>query len=281
MKKEITAFLVILCLSISAQLTNAQQKSNLRFEIMLNNNMLDSLPIKDRFINTLDISPNNYLTLSTGNKIYLLGWGGISQLGKEIEGEIINSYSYTRDGLLMAVKNNILGYINDNGIFDTIVILPGANMGIAAGKDVMYLFDQIRDYNKYKLFAFAKGGKYKQLLVSPKPITTVAEMNDSLYLAIGSGVYSFSPKDKKMNLVAAFEKDSEVRSMTVDSINSILYIATQDAIYAHQNNSLAYVTSDFGGGIVKYFGEGLIIFNPDTNDIIRIVNIDKSIVFSL
>lgn len=279
MKKAITSSLVILYLLISVQATTAQQKNNLRYEILLNNNMLDSSLKKERFFNALDISPNNLITLSTGSKIYLLGWGGTSQLGKEIKGTIISSYAYTTDGLLMAVNNNVLYYMNNKGILDTIVKLPNANMGLAAGKDVMYLFDQIRNDNKYKLYAFAKKGKYKQLLVSPKPITTIAEMSDSLYLAIGSGVYSLSPKDHKLNLAARFPKESEIRSMTVDSVNEILYIATQDAIYARQNNSLVYVTGDFGGGILKYFGDGLIIFNPDTNDIIRIVNIDKSIVF--
>lgn len=279
MKNAITVSLVILCLFIMVQQTTAQQKNNLRYEILLNNNMLDSSLQKERFFNALDISPNNLLTLSTGNKIYLLGWGGISQLGKEIKGTSISSYAYTTDGLLMAVKNNILCYMNDKGILDTIVKLPNANMGLAAGKDVMYVFDQIRNDNKYKLYAFAKKGKYKQLLVSPKPITTVAEMSDSLYLAIGNGVYSLSPKSNSLNLVAGFQKESEIRSMTADSVNNILYIATQKGIYARQNNSLVYVTGDFGGGIVKYFGDGLIIFNPNRNDIIRIVNIDKSIVF--
>jgi hypothetical protein len=282
MKNKITASLLIMCLFISAQLTTAQQKNNLRYEILLNNNMLDSSLQKERFFNALDISPKNLLTLSTGNKIYLLGWGGISQLGKEIKGTIISSYAYTTDGLLMAVKNNVLCYMNGKGILDTIVQLPNANMGLAAGKNVMYLFDQIRNDNKYKLFAFAKKGKYKQLLVSPKPITTVAEMSDSLYVAIGNGVYSLSPNPARagsLKLVAGFQKESEIRSMTVDSVNNILYIATQDAIYARQNNNLVYVTGDFGGGIVKYFGQGLIIFNPVTDDIIRIVNIDQSIKF--
>ncbi len=67
--------------------------------------------------------------------------------------------------------------------------------------------------------------------------------------------------------------------MTVDSLNNILHIATQDAIYALQNNNLVYVTSDFGGGIIKYFNRGIVIFNPETCDILRIVNIDKSIIF--
>jgi len=278
MKKAVTNAILILCMFL-AQSTFARQKDSLRYEVMLNSSMMDSTLKKDRFIYAIDISPNNYLTLSTGNKVFLLGWGGISQLGKEIGGNIINSYAYSKDGLLMAVKNNILCYMNPKGFLDTIVQLPKANMGLAAGKNVMYLFDQIRDDNKYKLYAYAKGGKYKQLLVSPKPITTVVEMSDSLYLAIGSGVFSFSPKSNGLNLVAGFQKESEIRSMTVDSKNGILYIATQDGIYALHDNSLVYVTGDFGGGIVKYFGEGLIIFNPDTNDIIRIVNIDKSIVF--
>jgi hypothetical protein len=208
----------------------------------------------------------------------MLGWGGITQFGKEAD-SIISSYAFASDGLLMAVKNDQLCYMNDKGKLVKLVKLPKANMGIAAGRDVMYLFDQNRNDKQYKLYAFAKGGKYKQLLVSPKPIITAVEMNDSLYLAIGSGVFSFAPKDSKLNLVAGFQKDNEIKSLTVDSINNILYIATRDAIYALKNESLVCVTGDFGGGIIKYFNNGLIIFNPETCDIIRIVNIDKSIIF--
>jgi hypothetical protein len=279
MNTAIINSLIISCL-FSVFQANAQQKNTLRYEIMLSSSMLDTTLKKERFISTIDITPNKYITLSTGNKFYLLGWGGISQLGKEVEGSIINSYAYTKEGLLMAIRNKVLFYMNDKGNLDTLFQLPQPNMGIAAGKEVMYLFDQNREDRQYKLYAFAKGGKYKQLLVSPKPITTVVEMSDSLYLAIGSGVFSFSSKDSKLNLVAGFQKESEIRSMTVDSINNILYIATQEGIYARQNNSLVYVTGDFGGGTVKCFGEGLIIFNPETNDITRIVNIYKSIVFN-
>src|SRR5450759_260343 len=126
MKKAIFYSLIILCL-ILAQPTYAQQKNSLHYEVMLSSNMLDSTLKKDRFISTIDISPNKYITLSTGNKVYLLGWGGISQLGKEIKGTIISSYAYTTDGLLMAVKNNILCYMNGQGNLDTIVQLPKAN----------------------------------------------------------------------------------------------------------------------------------------------------------
>jgi len=278
MKRTITNYMIFFCFYL-VQTATAQQKNALRYEVMLNKNMLDTLMIKDHFMDAIDISPNKYITLSTGNKIFLLGWGGLTQFGKDIDGGVISSFTHTNDGLFMAVKSNQLYYMNDLGNLDTLVYLPKSDMGIAAGKEVVYLFDQNRNDKQYKLYAYAKGGKYKQLLVSPKPITTAVEMSDSLYLAIGSGVFSLSSKNNTLNLVAGFDKENEIRSLTVDPINSILYIATYNAIYALQNNSLVYVTGDFGGGIIKYFSQGLIIFNPVTCDIIRIVNIDKSIKF--
>ncbi len=277
MKKVVICFLSIFCL-LFTQSTHAQQKNNLRYEIMLNSNMLEPSLRKDRFISCIDISPNKYLTLSAGHNIYMLGWGGITRLGKEAD-STINSYAFASDGLLMTVKNRELCYMNEKGDLVSLVKLPNAGMGIAGGREVMYLFDQKGDDKAYRLYAFAKGGKYKQLLVSPKPVTSVIEMSDSLYIAIGSAVFSLSPKDFKLNLVAGFQKESEIKSLTADPENNILYVATRDAIYALKNGSLVYVTGDFGGGIIKYFSKGLIIFNPETCDIIRIVNVDKSIIF--
>jgi hypothetical protein len=278
MKKILLFSLAILCL-LPLRAAFAQSKDSLRYEVMLNANMMDSTLKKERFIASMEISPDKFITLSTGDKLCLLGWGGISQLGNKIEGNPVSSFAFTKDSLLMAIRNDVLCHLNSKGDLDTLVRLPRPNMGIAAGKEVMYLFDQYREDKQYRLYGFAKGGKYKQLLVSPKPITTVVEMTDSLYLAIGSGVFSYSPKTKALNLVAGFQKESEIRSMAVDSKDGILYIATQEGIYALRDNSLVYVTGDFGGGIIRYFNGGLVIFNPVTCDIIRIVNIGQSIKF--
>ena len=178
MIKIITCSLVILFL-LSTQTTIAQEKNTLRYEIMLSGNMMEPSLKKDRFINTIDISPDKFITLSSGNIIYMLGWGGMTQFGKETD-STIDSFAFASDGLLMAVKNNELCYMDDKGSFSVLAKLPGSNMGIAAGKDVMYLFDQKRNDRQYKLYVYAKGGKYKQLLVSPEPVIAAVEMNDSL-----------------------------------------------------------------------------------------------------
>ena len=260
------------------QTAYSQEKNELRYEMMLNQNMLTDSMKNIQFGYHIDVSPHQFITLAGDNKMFLLGWGGIVQLGKDTEMPV-NSFAYTSDGLLMAIIENQLCYMDSTGIFSTIAQLPTSDMGLAAGKNVMYLFDHFRADSLYRLYALAKGGKYKQLLITPKPVTAVAEMGDSIYFALGSAVFSFTPENINPNMVAGFQKDNTIFSITADTIRNILYISTADAIYAKQGNSLVYVTGDFGGGIVKYFGDGLILFNPETHTIIRIVNIDKSIHF--
>lgn len=277
MRILITYFLAILCFSLTKSVL-AQQNDSLRYEVMLSSKILPDTLKKEPFINTIDVSPSKYITIAAGNNIYMLGWGGISTFGNKTD-SAIDAFSYATDGLFMAVKNDELCFMNEQGTLDKIVQLPSTNMGITSGKDVMYLFDKIKNDNQYRLYAYAKGGKYKQLLVSPKPITTAVEMKDSIYLAIGSGVFSFSPKDQNMNLIAGFQKENTIKSMTVDLKNFIIYIAAKEGIYALKDNSLIFITSDFSGSIIKYFNDGLIVFNPESFDIIRIVNIDKSIKF--
>ena len=277
MKKTISISFLFFCLLLS-QTTIAQQKNNLRYEIMLSKNILASYLKNEGFVNGIDVSPDRYITLSTGNKMYQLGWGGIKQLGLDANG-LVSSYGYTSAGFLLIVKDNTLCYMDTLGKLIKLIELPTSGMGLATGKKVMYLFDRNRNDKQYRLYALAKGAKYKQLLVSPKPITAAVEMNDSLYIAIGSGVFSFSPTNNTLNLVAGFQKESDIKSMTVDSTNNILYVATRDAVYAIQNNKITFVTGDFGGGYIKYFSDGLIIFNPESKDIMRIVNISKTITF--
>lgn len=277
MKKILSLVLSVLCMSF-VQIAHAQQKNDLRYEMMLSKNMLKDSLKNVPFAFNLQVSPNRYITLSNGNKIYLLGWGGISQLGKDAV-DSISSYAFTSDGLLMAVIKNNLYYMDSTGAFVNLLKLPTSNMGLAPGKNVMFLFDRFKKDSLYKLYALAKGGKYKQLLATPMPITSIVEMGDSVYFSMGSAVFAFSPNNLKLNLVAGLQKQNRIISITADTVRNILYMSTGGSIFAKQGNTMVHVTDDFGGGILKYFGDGLILFNPVTDNIIRIVNIDKSIIF--
>jgi len=68
-------------------------------------------------------------------------------------------------------------------------------------------------------------------------------------------------------------------SFTVDPMKEIFYFCTETAIYAYRQNSLVLLTKEFPSATVKYYGNGLLIFNPSSKDILRIVNVESSIEF--
>jgi hypothetical protein len=254
------------------------QSNNLRYEILLNNGMLKDSLLNGPLSNCLDISPQHFITLSNDSQFYQLGWGGAIPIGKRSK-QNISGFAYTSEGLLLAIMDRDLCYINSEGNWQRLFTLPSPGMSIASGKDVIYMYENEENTGKYHAYVLAKEGRYKNLFVSPRPIKGVCELVDSIYVAIENGIYSYSPQKNKLNLVVALEKGLSITSLAADPVNEILYFSTQSSIYAHKKNSLVILTKEFPGSNVKHFGNGLIIFNPLSKDILRIVNVDSSIEF--
>lgn len=274
MKKIV--LILLICLS-KPIFSFSQNLTKVRYEIILNVGMFDSIFKNVQLTPQLVISPDSLITLSDGSQSFLLGWGGITPFGGKSNSKV-NSFSFTQDGLLMAVRKDELCYMNGEGELKKIIGLPTEDMTIMPGTEVMYLMDQKRNDEKYRLYAFAKGGKYKELLITPKPITAVIEKYDSLYLAIGSCIYSYSPSSDKLNLVVGLDKDLKICSITHDRDNDILYFSTKQEIFAYREGKIIMITDELGG-IIQFFGGGLVIFSPETKDILRIVNISESFQF--
>jgi hypothetical protein len=226
----------------------------------------------------LEISGQNLITLTDGSHMYLLGWAGVTAIGNKST-QTISGFTYTPEGLLLTVQNKNLCYINTEGNWQKLFELPFANMLITSGKEVLYIYEHDKNKNKYHAFALAKGGKYKWLFASPKPINGICELGDSIYVAIETGIYSYSHQKNKLNLLAVLKKGAEITSLTADPMRYILYFSTSENIYALKNDSLVSLTDEFPGSRVQYFGDGLFLFNALTSDIFRIVNIHSSIGF--
>ncbi len=267
--------LTILCLLLT-QILFSQQLDSLRYEFMLNGEQLDDSLKSTPFINTFAISSDNYLTLASENQLYLLGWGGIVPFGNKSD-QKINSFAYTSDGLLLLIKETELCYLNELGSCEKLIELPTNDMQISNGNEVMYLFEQNKNTGSSILIAYAKGGKFKQILKSPKPINAVVEMADNLIVAIESSIFSYNPSTEQLELVTAFSKDNKVISLAVDKERQILYLSTLEGIYAFKNEQLDFLTGDFKANIITHFKNGLVFYDSAKKEIIRIVNIDKSI----
>lgn len=210
--------------------------------------------------------------------MYELGWGGATPLGKRSD-QSIHGFAYTPDGLLLAVQSGNLCYINAEGNWEILYSLPSPGMSITPGKEVMYIYDSEQNLEKYNAYALAKAGRFKNLFVSPKPIKGICELGDSIYVAIENGIFTYSVQKNKLVLRMAFDKEMAITSFTVDPVKGIFYFSTRTAIYAYRQNSLVMLTKEFPSATVKYYGNGLFIFNHTSKDILRIVNIESSIEF--
>jgi hypothetical protein len=247
---------------------------SLSFEVLLTDRMFSDFKPAGSLIPSLDITTERFILLSLPDQYYVLGWGGIVPLGTRMNREI-QSFAYTPDGLLMTVSGNDLCSFDSSGNLTSIVRLPRTGMGISAGTDVMYLFDRNPGQKPYPLYVFARKGKYLKLIDSPDPITSVAETGDAVLFAAGSKLYGINPGTKEVKLLFAEENDRKIISVTADEGNNIAYFSTADMIFAIRDQNLATV-SEKSGGILKYFN-GLIVLNPETKLVIRILGLEEEL----
>jgi hypothetical protein len=247
---------------------------SLSFEVILTEEMLSNSELKGKFINSMDITPERLILLSTPDQYYLLGWGGMIPLGKRMTREI-QSFAYTPDGLLMTVRGNELCSFDSLGNLSAMLRLPRQGMGISAGQDVMYLFDRNPGQKLYPIYVLARGAKYLKLLETPAPITSVAETDDAVLFASGASLYSVNPSTKELKLLFTEGNDKTILSVTNDRTNDIAYFSTSDEVFAIKGSDLG-VISEKAGGILKYFN-GLIVFDPATKLMIRILDLEEAL----
>ncbi|MFZ2286027.1 MAG: hypothetical protein WAV93_03490 [Bacteroidales bacterium] len=248
---------------------------SLSFEVILTGEMLSDSDLKGRFINSLDITPERLILLSTPDQYYLLGWGGMVPLGKRMTREI-QSFAYTPDGLLMTVRGNELCSFDSLGNLSAMLRLPRQGMGVSAGREVMYLFDRNPGQKSYPVYVLARGARYLKLLEIPDPVTSVTETEDAVLFAAGANLYSVNTLSKEIRLIYKGEENNKILSVTYDRAGDIAYFSTTDKIFAARDSELGIV-SEKAGGILKYFN-GLIVFDPAARLVIRILGLEKVLV---
>ena len=259
---------------LSAQSTPPANNDPLRFEILMSSRMLNEIHLDVKFIESLEITSNNLIMLSSSNKFYLLGWGGIKPIGQKLA-DTVSSFAYTPDGYLMVVRNNELCYVDTTGNLAKVRNLPSRSLIIAEGKNSMYFFDRNKNKQKYPLYKLAKGGsKFDTLVLVPSPIASVAEVNKFILFSIDNALFYFNPKNKDLVALTALEKGKEIKSIAVDTINNIIYYSTAQSIYALKDSKFITVTEEIGG-MLKCYMNGLLVFNPDKKSLIRITGLEN------
>ncbi len=250
-----------------------QRSDSLRYEVLLTTKMLNNINVNEKFISSIDFTSNQLILLSTPNQFYLLGWGGILPVGAK-NTKRVNSFSYTSNGQLLVICQNEICYVDSLGNLSKLYLSPSDDMGITAGKKLMFVYDRSKEREKHSLYAIANSGKYERWLIAPKPITSVLEFENLLMFSTNNAIYSFNPQNKEIVALLKLEEKDEIISMSHDELNNIIYFSTQKAIYRLIKPNYRRITDSLGGTL-KYFHNSLFVFDPEKKFLVRIVGIEN------
>lgn len=265
-----TAIILLLVMPANSMPVN----DSLRFEILMSSRMLKSAKIQADFISSVDVTSGHHVLLSSKNQFYLLGWGGMKPLGKTSSSGVIRSFAFSPDSLLMVIRNDEVCFFDSKGTLEKLYKLPDKEMGICAGKNVMYVFDQGNSRPNKAIYVLSRGGKYAVLLESATPINAMAELDNTIYFASGNMVCRYDMKTKDHKVVATLSKEKAILSLTADPENKRIYFSTRNSIYA-VNESNAITLSGNIGGFLKFYGGGLVVFDPGNKFLLRITEIEE------
>jgi len=267
--KVIKPFLIVL-FSLHHFASSGKTNDSIKFEVFLNEKMLNESKLNIEMINSFNLTSDDFLLLSSINQFYLLGLGGMVPVFEASE-LTINSFTITYDGSLFAICDNQL-CIEDQNKLVKLFDLPNKRMGIASGKETLYIFDKdlIPYKSNYSMYMLLKNRTYTKLIDVPTPIKTVLEVERFSLFSTENKIFCVDIKNEIVKEIVSLEdKNENIISLAQDS--KALYFSTNSAIFRLQKGKIECVNSLFGG-LLLCDKKGLLVFNPEKNLIIRFRN---------
>lgn len=268
--KIISHFLLLLVL-ISYNVV-AQNNGSLKVEILLNKALLNEYG-NNNFINSFVLTKNKNILLSTENQFYIVGLGEVDKIGPIQNGKI-NAFEFTNKGVLLAVKNNEVCFLDTSSKLNFAYKIPESNFKLSRGKYSYYLYENNKTKNKNTVYNLKDKQGYVKLLEMPKAINSLIEFGDKLLLCNENGLFEFNLIDKTIHLVTNLPKDEIILSICADTLNKRIYFSSPRALYSIKNNIINVVNPN-NGGELKYYDDGLFVFDNKNNILLKYIGLDK------
>jgi len=253
----------------------AQDTQSIKADILLDSAFINQSTIDIKFLNSIEYTSDGFILLSSANQFYLLGIGGVSQIFEKWNSKIsgIESFTLTSDNILMVVSGNTLFQAYSKPSFIKVMDIPDSGMGISSKYKDVYVFDQTLKSNKkdYFIYQLSRDKKTIPLVKISTPILSVFEQPSQLIFSTKNILFSVDIKTKKLYPIFVLPQESDIISIVGDTTNHAFYFSTDNTIYRMKNKKVEIISKDFGG-ILKYDGEGLVIFNPEKQLIVRLRN---------
>ncbi|MDR1170050.1 MAG: hypothetical protein LBK97_04355, partial [Prevotellaceae bacterium] len=273
MKTIKTIFCCMMCGFTVCGYSQTANNNTAKADVFLNNATLQEISMNVKLINAIDYTPAGFLLLASSDQFYVLGQGGMIPAFKKTKYNIDAFAIDPSDSTLLIISKNKLYQIDSSGDFVETLKLPGNNMGIVAGKQGVYIFDRERYGNIHSVYLVSNNPlSYIKLFSMPDPIASMFEYRSSIFFSTENKLFCTSIKSKTaIEIFSLPQKEDKIISMIADSIHHTFYFSTDKAVYGIKDKNVEYISNEFGG-ILRYDGEGLIIFHPETNFIMRLRN---------
>ena len=251
-----------------------QNTHSIKADILLDSTLLNQLSINTKFINSIEYTSKGFILLSSPEQFYLLGNGGIVPIFKSWTGKTdIESFAVSLYGILLVVSGNTLYQAYSKPSFIKVSDIPDSNMGIISKYNNIFVYNRVLKNNKkdYSIYQVSKNKKITPLVTIPTPILSVFEQPSQLIFSTKNILFSVAIATKKLYQILVLPQTDDIISVVGDTINHAFYFSTDKAIYRIKDDKTELICNDFGG-ILKYDGEGLVIFNPEKQLIVRFRN---------
>ena len=252
----------------------AQNTKPIKADILLDKTLLNESSIDAKLINSIEYTSKGFVLLSSANQFYVLGIGGVAPIFNKWSGKTgIESFTVTAKGVLMIVSGKTMYQAHSKPSFLKVMDIPDSDMGITSKYKNVYLFDRKLKSNKkdYSIYQISTNKKIIPLVKIPTPVLSLFEQPSQLIFSTKNIVFSVDIKTKKLYQMLALPQENDIISIVGDTINHAFYFSTDQSIYQLKDDKIEMISNDFGG-ILKYDGKGLSIFNPEKSLIIRLRN---------
>jgi hypothetical protein len=213
------------------------------------------------------VAPNHSFVIEDPERFYQVAWGVVR---KEDGLKGLSAFDYATDGLFVGVRGKELVYLSKTGKLVTMAPLPSAGMGLAVGSGKLYLFER-NETGVSRLFVLYPGKKLVKICDSPKPIDAVMEEGDRVLYSAGGSIMGWAP-DGRTGVAFVHPKNRRIVSMAQDPKSLKVYISDGLSVISIKGDQVVTVTRE-AGGILRWYGDGLVVFDPLAKLLMRIRNL--------
>lgn len=216
--------------------------------------------------NCVAVTPDGVAIVSDQNHLWEAGAAGALPIGNFAG---LPSFAFVPGGLLIGVSGQNLVYVDTDGTLQTLFALPAPGMSVASGAGNSLLLFGPEGGGQYGLYLVYPGHKAAKLFRAPSPIQDAAQAGGKTFF-ISDGML-FAVTGRQAKLIAA-EPGAGFTSVAADPAGNHIFVSDGAHVFQIKSQGALPISGDLGG-LIRWYGGGLLIFNPQSRTLIRLVGL--------